>query len=635
MDAPAHRVAHRLAFLVTFSPALVVIVALCAVMVTPWNADLSITTEAAGRMVVAWVAPDGPAWSAGIAPGNVVVDVPHGGHNLYVVAGIGRQFIILPTRDTVPALLGMLMAGLGLTLCMFGNFVFVKGRDRAASTAFWRLSALMGLAVGLVPAAIHGLPWVLLLHGVVLRLFGPAFAELAMVFPHDESKPVRQGKGLRLLLWTPALALIALCPLCWWKPVPLFVVVQVIEGLVLAGYIIGGCARILTILLRAHSAHQRAQFQFLALGLIGGMLPFLITTLLPSVLIGRPIVSGLVSSLAFLLLPLCIGIAIVREEFLGITSLIRRRTLRVVLGITSLSIVAIVAGMFATVASQRWHWPAPIDAAGASILSILGFIALRPWLVERAESVLLRDVYDTNDALLRMGTGLAAAAPHTIGSYTAAYLCTLLDVSFTLAITAHEHYVHSYSGRCPDRLLDVPMRRAQALYIGPPSFGMIIEHVNDEDLLFLSVRDDNEVYALFGFGPKRSGDRYTRQDWALLGILGSHLALQFHAEYLQDQLVEQGVALHELQEVDVQLTRCEIEVLCLAARGLPTDEIAGELGRHERTIEKHLTKIYRKLGVPSELGGASRQKAVMMARRKHILPPDETTSAWERASMRE
>lgn len=62
-----------------------------------------------------------------------------------------------------------------------------------------------------------------------------------------------------------------------------------------------------------------------------------------------------------------------------------------------------------------------------------------------------------------------------------------------------------------------------------------------------------------------------------------------------------------------ELTEREVELLQLVAEGLTNDEIAGQLTISPRTVERHLSNIYTKLGVS---GRAARAAAVA-----HILKP--------------
>jgi DNA-binding NarL/FixJ family response regulator len=47
------------------------------------------------------------------------------------------------------------------------------------------------------------------------------------------------------------------------------------------------------------------------------------------------------------------------------------------------------------------------------------------------------------------------------------------------------------------------------------------------------------------------------------------------------------------------LTGREAEVLCLVASGQTNKEMAADLGLSEKTIERHLSNIFTKIGVPT------------------------------------
>lgn len=67
---------------------------------------------------------------------------------------------------------------------------------------------------------------------------------------------------------------------------------------------------------------------------------------------------------------------------------------------------------------------------------------------------------------------------------------------------------------------------------------------------------------------------------------------------------------------DTCLTPHELEVLEHLARGLTNKEIARQLGRSAKTVEKHVAAIYTKLAVHSRL------QAVTVARHRGLVRPE-------------
>jgi DNA-binding NarL/FixJ family response regulator len=69
----------------------------------------------------------------------------------------------------------------------------------------------------------------------------------------------------------------------------------------------------------------------------------------------------------------------------------------------------------------------------------------------------------------------------------------------------------------------------------------------------------------------------------------------------------------DLPAAPAHLTRREVEVLGLLAQGLSNKEIAGVLWLSDRTVERHLTSLYRKIGV------ARRSEATAFALRHGVV----------------
>jgi len=611
--------ARRLAIIATCATALVVVAAIYTALWRPGMLDLSSTQRAQGPRVVTWVAPDGPAWNAGVARGATIVRGRHGG------TGTSNLLVRQGTR-----LMDLSVAALGLGVILFGVFILTKGRgeDRRAARAFWRMSTLLGLALGVVPAGFHGVPWAIALSFVALTLFGPALLDMTLVFPHAETQLRR-----RVLLWLPVGVPLLLYPVCWWRPVPLFSLVATIGDTLLVGYIVGACARLAWLWTHPHSEPQRAQFQWLALGLILGFMPLALFDLLPYVLTGHYLLAPQVSILALALLPLCIGIAIVRTEAFGITSLMRRRTLRALVIAVLLVGVAVVAGSVASLRAQRWEWPAPATAAGASVLTALAALSARPWLTRRAERALFHDVYDPADVVLRVSADLSHALPHTLGPLIVTHLVTIFDLDFALLLTANDYYLHAHArSTVPVATLERVTQHARALLAAPSPVHPIMDDVAGIPLLVLPIGDSQRVQAIVCCGPKHSGDCYTRQDRSLLYALGHDLTARFH---LQTQLDEQTALLRALQEAnassalrigapatqsdtmaDEPLTRSELRVLIHLAQGMNNKEIAERLDRDHTTIEKHLKSIRHKVGVYAV------PDLVAVARQRGLLPSE-------------
>jgi len=538
----------------------------------------------------------------------------------------GRRTLTLAPDATHVTPLDLLVSGLGLCVALFGALILVKGRDRRAAVGFWRMSTLIGLALGVVPAGFHGMAWAIALTFVTLTLFAPALLTLAWIFPSRDGPPrCRFTTGV----WVPAFILVLLYPLCWRQPGSLFLLIQTGSDALFAGYTLATCARFVWILSHPHSALQQAQLQWTTLGVIGGFTPLVTLNLLPYLLTGRFLVPPEIGALALILLPLGVGAAIVRTEFLGIAGLVRRRTLRVTLSVALLASMTVAAALFAVAGQQRWHWSTPAVAIGASLLTAIGCVAFRPPFLRWAERLVLHDVYDSGDTLRQVRLDFAQAPPSEVGALVVTRLSNVLNLTDALLLTPTSQWSYVRSRETdPGTVQEAVVQRALHMFVEPQPRAAFIERTADLPILFLPVWDGSNLHAMLCLGPKRGGDLYTAQDYTLLDTLVQHLALFFVNQRLRTRNEERVCVDAAPPRLTVQLVSAnrahhgpplsprEIEALCHLAEGLTNKEIAERMVVVEKTAHKHVAAVF------SKLGARNRTEAVAIACRDRLLSPE-------------
>jgi DNA-binding NarL/FixJ family response regulator len=96
-----------------------------------------------------------------------------------------------------------------------------------------------------------------------------------------------------------------------------------------------------------------------------------------------------------------------------------------------------------------------------------------------------------------------------------------------------------------------------------------------------------------------------------------------HSIYFAAATPRADSAIGDIPSIPAELTRRELEILCLVAEGLSNAALARRLWVTEQTVKFHLSNIYRKLGV------SNRTEASRWAQVHGLLPPvsAETSAA--------
>lgn len=129
---------------------------------------------------------------------------------------------------------------------------------------------------------------------------------------------------------------------------------------------------------------------------------------------------------------------------------------------------------------------------------------------------------------------------------------------------------------------------------GPGPEVIILTSFRDETRLFEAMRAGAAGYLVKGVAPQRL---FAAIAEVLRGgvIIDSRLARRFWNHF---------ASVRGRQEADFGLTKGELEVLQLVARGLSNPEAAQAMGGSARHVKTRLESVYRKLGVSSRVEAA-------------------------------
>lgn len=133
---------------------------------------------------------------------------------------------------------------------------------------------------------------------------------------------------------------------------------------------------------------------------------------------------------------------------------------------------------------------------------------------------------------------------------------------------------------------------------------LILTGRTDEQAIFEAMRA-----GAHGYLEKTSGVRFIAE--ALLRVAAGERVFTPEQEHLA--VAELGRLARQAREaaaVRETLTQRELEILTLLARGLSVKQVATRLGIGPRTVETHIGKVYRKLGVRNRVQAVSRATAL-------------------------
>ncbi len=133
---------------------------------------------------------------------------------------------------------------------------------------------------------------------------------------------------------------------------------------------------------------------------------------------------------------------------------------------------------------------------------------------------------------------------------------------------------------------------------------LVLTGRTDEQALFEAIRAGAD-----GYLEKTAGVRFIAD--ALLRVGAGERV--FTPEQERVAVAELGRLARQAREssgVRASLTERELQILELVSRGLSVKQVASRIGLSPRTVETHLAKLYRKLGVRNRVQAVSRAAAL-------------------------
>ncbi len=574
----------------------------------PSKLDLRVTVRGED-LVIAWVQPGGPAWDAGVRPGDVVIgladraitprDSPTTVEDAPLVrvrSGAGAERAAVAVAPDVLASPLRRLSFLLLAACFMaiGGLVFVLAADRVVAAIMLGFTLAAATALVAAIATPFGRTWALGVEYVAAVGFAATLFILFLAFPVGR---LHNPAGRRLAVGCGGLSALLIALYGWTVTVApaTYVALQSATFAIMLTEILG--AMVLAILAFTQTPARQWEIRralgLVALGTVGGLLPFCLLILGPQVFGGMALVPPDLAILSVGLLPLSLGVAVLSRQFLGITRLVRR-------GLVALVVwLALLGGYGVGLdALKRVHgMPHNLLTGGAgSTMLIVALVAgtfppLQHHLRRALEQRLFRDAYDYAGTLERLGTEIARlGGVEVIAAHVLARLGETLDLGWTaLALRGNTPPVFlSRWGACPPDLDPLALAASGAVPVrfatGRP----------DEPQVVPLVADGTTIGALV-LGPKRHEGEALPEDRALVATLAPLAATALRGALL----ARRNALLLERLEGQVQLlAERERELAALGARLLRVQEEE----RRRLALDLHDDLLQRAILLTREVG---------------------------------
>src|SRR5499427_5734609 len=343
--------------------------------------------------------------------------------------------------------------------------------------------------------------------------------------------------------------------------------VTVLSGAPLSSWILLGDYLVLGLVALAHSAftleepRERRQAFHVFVGTIVGTIPFvLFFIVLPSAFqIDEYAFYGIIP---MILIPLTFAYAIVRFQMLNVRVIVRRTFLYAATTAVLLGLYALVVALANVVFASSRLSASPVFNFGFFLVGISLFEVLRRRLQAPLDKLFFREKFDYQAALLEMSEAITGELDlGRIADYlTSSVAATMRLEKASIWLRDRDGWLER-RGRKDDRLSPTAALRRVLRQEGKPSdLAEISLHFADADSEEFRERLEEEGFRLLvplvyrerlmgilALKEKLSGERFDREDQALLSTLANQSALAIETALLHDEMTRQAELKRDLE----------------------------------------------------------------------------------------
>ncbi|MDI3339974.1 MAG: diguanylate cyclase [Sphaerobacter sp.] len=296
--------------------------------------------------------------------------------------------------------------------------------------------------------------------------------------------------------------------------------------------LVGGTGALLQNWWRARSNREATQLRIVAFGSVLSLLPFLLLTMLPRIVVGRDIVRPEISTLSIILLPASFAYAILRYQLMDLRLYIRR-------GVVYSTLVALITGAYALllfaatlVVKNRTGVSSVVAVAIVSAVFAIGGDRLRRAIQGFIDRLFDRRSYDYRRQLLEFSQRMNGILdPDELADSTVELIAQTMGPSH-VRLYLYDPSMRTYHLWTAAGISPGPDR--QTLDARDPAVEAVqgrsepVQHLDvppTEDAVIVPLVNKGHAVALLTLGPKRVDLPYTSEDLSLLSTVANQLAI--------------------------------------------------------------------------------------------------------------
>lgn len=472
--------------------------------------------------------------------------------------------VLVATTSLINSTISLNLLGLAFAVMAVLIYLRAKRSSETVLFALMGMSAATSLAIG--PASIAQHTWGLVAMGAALFVSSTMFLAFFISFTRQDS-----GHGDRFKKWLPemsiGLSLLMVTPwiLMLTVAVDIFLVLRLGVAIVLAISFLGAVG-LLAYRLRTADRESQEQLRVVTLGTVIGMIPFLWLTAIPLIVTGKEILTGEVSVLGLVLIPVTFGYAIAKHDLMGIRRLFHRGAAYALIS----AVIIVVYGVVLTglnLLAPDSEALGPIQSAllvlmfaGAPMLSSVRRRALH--IIDR---VLYEGAVTQEDLVSAISTVSAnQTSPQAVLDRAISFTGQGFDVEYAALVSYGKPDIGPSTGAQVEQKYNSPepVVLEGLVALAMPESRAVRRTVlpgTDQSVLIGMLREVGRKPRAIVLGPKVNEDIFTNEEVSLLETVCAvvstaltRIRLLDEVREQSDQLKNMGTEMQNIQEVERQ-----------------------------------------------------------------------------------